>query len=222
MLESIFKNDIITTLSINNLLLCVLTSIVLGLIIAITHMKTSRYSKNFIETLALLPILISIVIMMVNGNLGTGVAVAGAFSLVRFRSIPGTSKEIMSVFFAMAIGLAIGMGHIIFASIITVVICLFIYILYKLKLGEKTNNTLTILIPENLDYTNIFDDLFKKYVVKFNLNKVKTTNMGSLFELTYEIQFKNDTNEKQFIDDIRCRNGNLKVSLNHSVIEGEL
>lgn len=222
MLESIFESSTITTLSVWSLLICVLVAIILGLVIAITHMKTSKYSKNFIETLAILPILISIVIMMVNGNLGTGIAVAGAFSLVRFRSIPGTSKEIMSVFFAMAIGLAIGMGHVLFASIITFIVCLFIYVLYKLKLGAHSGMILTILVPENLDYTNMYDDLFQKYTNKSNLDKVKTTNMGSLYELTYMIEFKNNINEKQFIDDIRCRNGNLKVTLNHSTIEGEL
>lgn len=221
MLESIFESSNSASISITSLLICIASSIILGIMIAITHMKTSKYSKNFIETLAILPLLISVVIIMVNGNLGTGVAVAGAFSLVRFRSLPGNSKEIMSVFFAMAVGLSLGMGHVIFSLVITVIVCLFILIFNTLKIGEKQNKILTILVPENLDYTNMFDDLFIKYTNKCILEKVKTTNMGSLYELSYIIEMK-ENKDKLFIDEIRCRNGNLKVSLNHSIIEGEL
>lgn len=221
MLKSIFNSDSIT-IDLDKLLLCILSSIILGIIIALVHKKTTNTSKNFFETIAILPTLIAVVIMMVNGNLGTGVAVAGAFSLVRFRSVPGNSKEIMTVFFAMAIGLALGMGHIIFSTIVTIIVCIFILIMNYINKNEKNIQSLTILIPENLDYNNLFDDTIKKYTNNYKLEKIKTTNMGSLFELNYLVELKNNINTKQFIDELRVMNGNLKISLNNLMIDGEL
>ena len=221
MLKSIFNSESIT-LDLDKLLLCMVSAIILGIVIALVHKKTTNTSKNFIETIAILPILIAVVIMMVNGNLGTGVAVAGAFSLVRFRSVPGNSKEIMTVFFAMAIGLALGMGHIAFAIIVTIIVCIFILILNYTNKNAKNTQSLTILIPENLDYNNLFDETLKKYTNSYKIEKIKTTNMGSLFELNYLIELKNNINTKQFIDELRIMNGNLKISLNNLMIEGEL
>ena len=221
MLKSIFNSESIT-LDLDKLLLCMVSAIILGIVIALVHKKTTNTSKNFIETIAILPILIAIVIMMVNGNLGTGVAVAGAFSLVRFRSVPGNSKEIMTVFFAMAIGLALGMGHIAFAIIVTIIVCIFILILNYINKNAKNIQSLTILIPENLDYNNLFDETLKKYTNSYKIEKIKTTNMGSLFELNYLIELKNNINTKQFIDELRIMNGNLKISLNNLMTEGEL
>ena len=218
MLKSLF-NSTSSSVELWTILVCTLVSIILGVIVAYTHKKTSKYSKNFLITLAILPVLVQTVMIMVNGNLGTSIAIVGAFSLVRFRSLPGTSKEILSVFFAMAIGLATGMGHIFFASIMTVIVSVSIILFNKLKLFDLNPNTkmLKILIPENLDYTNMFDDTFKKYVKEYKLERVKMTNMGSLFELSYRITFKNDINEKEFIDEIRIRNGNLKIILSHEL-----
>lgn len=221
MLKSIFNSESIT-LDLDKLLLCMVSAIILGIAIALVHKKTTNTSKNFIETIAILPILIAVVIMMVNGNLGTGVAVAGAFSLVRFRSVPGNSKEIMTVFFAMAIGLALGMGHIAFAIIVTIIVCIFILILNYINKNVKNIQSLTILIPENLDYNNLFDETLKKYTNSYKIEKIKTTNMGSLFELNYLIELKNNINTKQFIDELRIMNGNLKISLNNLMTEGEL
>lgn len=221
MLKSIFNSESIT-LDLDKLLLCMVSAIILGIVIALVHKKTTNTSKNFIETIAILPILIAVVIMMVNGNLGTGVAVAGAFSLVRFRSVPGNSKEIMTVFFAMAIGLALGMGHIAFAIIVTIIVCIFILILNYINKNDKNIQSLTILIPENLDYNNLFDETLKKYTNSYKIEKIKTTNMGSLFELNYLIELKNNINTKQFIDELRIMNGNLKISLNNLMTEGEL
>ena len=221
MLKSIFNSESIT-LDLDKLLLCMVSAIILGIVIALVHKKTTNTSKNFIETIAILPILIAVVIMMVNGNLGTGVAVAGAFSLVRFRSVPGNSKEIMTVFFVMAIGLALGMGHIAFAIIVTIIVCIFILILNYINKNAKNIQSLTILIPENLDYNNLFDETLKKYTNSYKIEKIKTTNMGSLFELNYLIELKNNINTKQFIDELRIMNGNLKISLNNLMIEGEL
>jgi len=222
MLESIIKTT--TELSIENLLLCSLTSIGLGLIISLVHKFTSKYTKNFLITLATLPILVQSVILMVSGNLGTSIAIVGAFSLVRFRSIPGTSKEILSVFFAMTVGLATGMGQLIFACIITTAVSLILIILSKTKFGEIKENIkiLKITLPDNLDYTEVFDDIFTTYVKSHTLQQVKTTNLGSLFELTYLVTIKKDTNEKDFIDELRSRNGNLKIVLTHPIDNNEL
>ena len=218
MLDSLFT-EVNSTIELETILICTLTSIILGVIIAYTHKKTSKYTKNFLVTIAILPVLVQSVMIMVNGNLGTSVAILGAFSLVRFRSLPGTSKEILSVFFAMAVGLATGMGHIFFASMLTIIVAFSIVLFSKLKIFDIDNSIriLKITIPENLDYTDMFDDIFKKFVKEFKLQSVRTTNMGSLFELNYHIVFKKDINEKEFIDEIRVRNGNLKVMLGYDV-----
>lgn len=212
-----------TGLTLASTLICSLSAIILGIIIAFAHMKTSKYTKNFIITLSLLPILVSIVMLMVNGNLGTSVAILGAFSLIRFRSMPGNSKEILSVFFAMAIGLSIGMGQIFFAIFVTTLICLILLILNKIKFGENDNSekVLEITIPEDLDFDNVFNDIFDKYLKKFELLKVKTTNLGSLYELKYNIVLNKDVKMQEFINELRVRNGNLKISI-HKDMEGEM
>lgn len=199
---------------------CCLASIVLGLLIAFIYMKTSEYTKNFLISLAVLPVLVQIVIMMVDGNLGTSVAVLGAFSLVRFRSIPGTSKEIIAIFFAMAVGLATGMGCIGFAALFVVIVGAVFIILSVSPFGEKRGERrdLKITIPENLDYHGSFDDIFDKYLNKVSLDQVKTTNMGSMYELVYNVELKKDINEKNMMDEIRCRNGNLTVLLRRQKI----
>lgn len=201
------------TFLIPELILCTMVSIVLGFVIAFIYMYKSSYTKNFVMTLVLLPALVQIVIMLVNGNLGTSVAVLGAFGLVRFRSIPGSSKEISSIFFAMAIGLATGMGYITYAVLFTLIIGLVFFILNNTKFGEKKENNhhLKITIPDQLDYTEIFDDIFEEYTAKRQLIRVKTTNLGSMFELSYDIVLKEEEKQKKMIDAIRERNGNLPV-----------
>lgn len=225
MLESIFNTQTQTAnVDLISILLCSICSVVLGIIIALTHKKTSKYNKNFLTTISILPLLIQTVIIMVNGNLGTSVAILGAFSLVRFRSLPGTSKEILSVFFAMTVGLITGVGHLMFAIIITILGCLLLLLLYKVKIFDKNRyeKILKITIPENLDYTTIFDEIFENYTKQVNLESVKTTNMGSMFELSYRIVLNKDINEKQFIDDLRIKNGNLKIMLTHPLEESDL
>lgn len=206
------------TLSSANTLLCLLVSLVLGFIISLTYMTGKSYSKSFVSTLVMMPLLIQIVIMLVNGNLGTGVAVMGAFSLVRFRSVPGSSREISFIFFSMAVGIATGMGYILFSFTITLIICLVFIFLNKTSFGERKSceRKLKIIIPENLDYTHIFDDLFEKYTKEASLEKVKTTNLGSMFELNYNITMTDPDKEKEFIDNLRCRNGNLTIVLNRN------
>ena len=220
MLKSIFDASSVS-LSMISLGICIMVAFLLGLLIAFIHSRTTKSSKNFVVTLSILPMLVSFIIIMVNGNLGTSVAVLGAFSLIRFRSVPGSSKEIISIFFAMTVGVAVGMGQIVFASIATIIVCLILFVLDKIRFGFKEQKKLVITIPENLDFTNLFLDIFNKYLDKYTLEKAKTTNMGSMYELTYEVSVKNNINEKEFIDEIRCRNGNLKIILSHS-LEGDL
>ncbi len=188
-------------------------SLILGIAISLFYMYKSSYNKQFVVTLTLLPAVVGAVISIVNGNLGTGVAVMGAFSLVRFRSIPGTAKDIGYIFFAMAVGLAAGMGYIPYAVVFTVIVGLASLVLFKTKFGEQKQNKkqLKITIPENLDYTGLFDDLFDEYTNSNNLIRVKTTNMGSLFQLSFEIELKENKSEKEFLDKIRVRNGNLDI-----------
>ena len=201
--------------------ICVVSAVILGLLIAFIHMKTSKYSKNFVITLALLPLLVAVVMFMVNGNLGTSIAIVGAFSLVRFRSIAGTSREIASVFWAMAIGLAIGMGQVVFGALVTIIIGLLLVIFDKTNFGDDNSGekVLQIVIPENLDYETVMDEVFIDYLDKYELLKVKTTNLGSLFELTYNIKLRKDVKELDFINELRVRNGNLKICIHKDNME---
>lgn len=193
---------------------CLLCSIIFGLIIALVYSFKNSSSKSFVMTLALLPSIIQVVIMLVNGSIGAGIAVMGAFNLVRFRSVPGSAKEICSIFLAMAVGLATGMGYLVLAGIFVVIICAMQLVFTLTRFGEKhsSKKELRITIPENLDYTDVFDEVFKKYTKSNELIEVKTTNMGSLYKLRYYIVLKDQKQEKQFIDDLRCRNGNLEIS----------
>lgn len=207
------------TLTLPSVALCTLVSLVLGLGIAYVYMAEKKYSKGFVITLALLPAMVQVVIMLVNGNLGTGVAVAGAFSLIRFRSVAGSARDIGTIFFAMAIGLAVGMGYLFYAVLFFLIIGLASLLLTRSGFGGKPQDvrTLKVIIPENLDYDTLFDDLFSEYTSSAELILVKTTNMGSLYELVYEIRLKAAGIPKQFLDEMRCRNGNLNILLGRPV-----
>lgn len=215
--QGIFDTDMTKVITITDFLLCIGVALIVGLILAFAHMYRSRYTKSFIVTLALLPAVVCVVIMMVNGNVGAGVAVAGAFSLVRFRSVPGTAKEITMLFLAMGAGLIAGMGYLGFAMLFTIVMCAFCIFYNYLDFGTRKNaaryKTLTIIIPEDLDYTGVFEDILKEHCMSYDLVRVKTTNMGSLFRLTYDLVMKKEGNEKKMIDQLRCRNGNLEISV---------
>ena len=180
-------------------------------------MYKNRYTKSFVATLALLPAIVCAVIMMVNGNVGTGVAVAGAFSLVRFRSVPGSAREIGALFLAMGSGMIAGMGYLAYAVLFAVLLGGISVIYNKTDFGERKNaakyKTLHVTIPENLDYSGVFDEIFADYTEKWELVNVKTTNMGSLYKLTYQLTMKNTDREKEMIDEIRCRNGNLEINV---------
>ena len=219
MLENLFKGlfdtDLTAVISVTDFLLCLGASLVIGILMAFAYMYRTRYTKSFVVTLALLPAVVCVVIMMVNGNVGTGVAVAGAFSLVRFRSVPGTAKEICTLFLAMGAGLIAGMGYLGFALLFTAVMCIMFVLYNRLDFGTKKNaatfKTFTITIPEDLDYSGIFDDIFSEFTTSHDLVRVKSTNMGSMFKLTYNVMLRDVTREKEMIDKIRCRNGNLEI-----------
>lgn len=221
MLENLFRGlfdtDFVAVISVIDFLLCLGCALALGLVMAFAYMYRTRYTKSFVITLALLPAVVCVVIMLVNGNVGTGVAVAGAFSLVRFRSVPGTAKEICTLFLAMGAGLIAGMGYLGFAVLFTLVMCA-VFVLYNcLDFGAKKNaatfKTFTITIPEDLDYSGVFDDIFAEFTRSHDLIRVKTTNMGSMFKLTYNVELTDATREKEMIDKLRCRNGNLEIAV---------
>ena len=212
MLNSIITGTEITT---SAFFICTAVSLLLGLGAAALSMYKSkgRYSQSFVLTLAILPALVQSVIMMVNGNIGAGVAVAGAFGLIRFRSAPGSAKEIGLVFLTTAVGLATGMGYIWVAAAFFVIITLFYLLLTKTGFGAGAadERDLKITIPENLDYEGLFDDLFRKYTRSAELSRVKTTNMGTLYELSYKIVLQDAGATKAFLDELRTRNGNLTI-----------
>lgn len=213
MLNSILTETVSSRITLPQLVICTLTSLGLGLALAFLHTYRNTSSRNFVMTLAILPAVVQAVIMLVNGNLGTGVAVMGAFGLVRFRSAPGNAREIGSVFLAMAIGLATGMGYLGIAVLLLIIIGAAILVLAAVTFGSQSyaQKELKVTIPENLDYAGIFDDLFETYTKRAVLMKVRTTNMGSLYELCYRIELKKEEEEKAMLDDIRCRNGNLTI-----------
>ncbi|MDD3279105.1 MAG: DUF4956 domain-containing protein [Lachnospiraceae bacterium] len=211
--QSIVVSDTTSTFSLGTFLICMLVSLVLGVAIAGIHMYRNTYTQGFVMTLALMPAIVQIVIMLVNGNLGTGVAVMGAFSLVRFRSVPGTAREIMSIFLAMAVGLATGMGYLGIAVVFVIIMGMVNAVFTILQFGKssQTLRELRITIPESLDYTTVFDEILDHYLKHWELASVKTTNMGSLFKLQYVITMKDPAEEKKFMDELRCRNGNLEI-----------
>jgi len=197
---------------------CILMAVVLGIGTAIVFSFKTRNSASMALTLSIMPAAIALVIMLVNGNVGAGVAVAGAFTLVRFRSVPGTAREIAAIFVDMAVGLACGMGYVGLAVLFFAIMAVLVLALTLFRFGERHGNRqLKITIPENLDYNDLFDDLFKKYTSSWELVRVRTTNMGTLYELCYDVVLKDETKTKAFMDEIRCRNGNLNITLGRAI-----
>ncbi len=215
--KGLFDTDMTVVIDVRDFLLCIGVSLVIGLVLALGYMFKTRYTKSFVVTLALLPAVVCVVIMMVNGNVGAGVAVAGAFSLVRFRSVPGTAKEIGMLFLAMGAGLIAGMGYLGFAALFAVLMCAVFIVYNLLDFGARKNaavyKTVRVTVPEDLDYTGVFEEVFAAYTGSFELVAVKTTNMGSMFRLTYDVVLKDPAREKELIDALRQRNGNLEISV---------
>lgn len=207
-------NSVISaSMTLSSFLICVFSALVLGILTSLVFTARSSHSASWAITLILLPPVVTLVIMLVNGNIGAGLAVAGTFALVRFRSVPGSAKEIAGLFFTVALGLACGMGYVVIAGLFFVIIAAVVLVTEYTHLGEigRAQRLLKITIPENLDYEDLFDDIFEKYTRHHELVRVRTTNMGTLYELTYNIQLTSNVISKEFIDAIRCRNGNLNI-----------
>ena len=218
-------NSIIgTELTLSAFLICTAVSLSLGVGTALVGMYRSRSTPGFAVTLAILPAVVQLIIMLVNGNLGTGVAVAGAFGLVRFRSAPGTAREIGALFLAMALGLAAGMGYIGLAVLAFLILSAALLALTALRFGQRSpmERTLKIAIPENLDYDGLFDDLLEQYTREHELVQVKTSNMGTLYELNYRVVLPGETVPKEFLDQLRCRNGNLNITCGRTAAKDAL
>lgn len=216
-------NDTAQVIEMADFIICLATALAIGVVVALAYMFKTRYTKSFVVTLALLPAVVCVVIMMVNENIGIGVAVAGAFSLVRFRSVPGTAKEIGTIFLAMTSGLICGTGYLGYAIAFTLILCA-IFMLYSaldFGAGKRINlyKSVRITISEDLDYTEAFEPVLKKYCGQYELVAVKTVNMGSLFKLTYDVILKDTAKEKAMIDDLRCRNGNLEITVSKQTTE---
>ncbi len=229
MFESIFtaatgSSD--TTITIGGLLIALGVAFVLGLLISVVYMKTHKDknpSQSFALTLVMLPAIVTIIILLVGSNIARAFSLAGAFSIIRFRSAPGDPKDIAYVLFAMAIGLSCGMGYMFYAVIVAIILCAAMLVLETLKFGQSkaTGKVLKITIPENLDYQDAFTDVLDKYTLTHHLVKVKTTDLGSLFELVYTITTRDEIKEKDFLDELRCRNGNLNITLVMNAQTGE-
>lgn len=213
--QGLFDTDITEIISVTDFLLCMACALAAGALLTGAYLYRTRSTKSFAVTLALLPAVVCVIIMMVNGNVGTGVAVAGAFSLVRFRSAQGTAREICAIFIAMGAGLISGMGYLAYALLFSLLMGAALILTTRFSFGIERglHRTMHLTIPENLDYTGVFDDIFAQYTTKHKLTQVKTTNMGSLFRLTYDLTLRQPNCEKEMIDKLRCRNGNLEISV---------
>ncbi|WP_195430563.1 DUF4956 domain-containing protein [Clostridium sp. D46t1_190503_E9] len=224
MLETIITSTNGESFTLFNALFIIISSIVLGLIISLAYMKTHKkegYSTGFTITLIMLPVIIAIIILLVGNNVARAFSLAGAFSIIRFRSAPGDPKDITYVFFTLAVGLTCGMGYIGYAFIFTLILCALTLILDSTKFAMPKTKTskLKITIPEDLNYDGIFDDILNKYTNSWHVETIKTRDFGSLFEIHYIIHMKLDANQKKFIDELRCKNGNLNISLNFAGFE---
>lgn len=218
MLNTIFATSVATTLTFTSTLIVILSALLLGLFISLIYIKTHNkegYAGSFTITLIMLPVIIAVIILLVGNNVARAFSLAGAFSLIRFRSAPGDPKDISYVFFTLAVGLACGMGYIAYAVLFAIILCLVMVILTIIKYGasKSPQMQLKITVPEDLDYQNLFDEVFEIYLIRVTLTRVKTADFGSLFELVYSINIKANVNQKEFIDKLRCKNSNLNIVL---------
>lgn len=218
MLETIIKSTTGESFTFTNSLIVIFTSIILGVVICASYMKIHKdevYSQGFTTTLIMLPVIISIIILLVGNNVARAFSLAGAFSIIRFRSAPGNSRDIAYIFFTLAVGLACGMGYIGYAIIFTIILCTVMFILNitKFTVPKTKMMTLKITIPEDLNFEGIFDEILNRYTTSWNISRIRTRDFGALFEINYNLSIKPEINQKQFIDELRCKNGNLNISL---------
>lgn len=219
-----FSSTTTTTVSYTAFLVSVVSAMVLGLALSWTYCFRSRFTRSFVITTATLPAIVAVVIMMVNGNVGAGVAVAGGFSLVRFRSVPGKARDIAFIFLSMCVGLVCGMGYVALAVLVTVLIGGMNLVLQLTGLGlarSDTARTLRITVPEELERFDLLDDCIERYTTRHELASVKTTGMGSLYKLTYDMDLKSLGCEHKMIDELRCRNGNLEIAITHQEVSND-
>lgn len=217
MLDSLFNISLESAeLTFANVMLTILISVAIGLAISYTYMKTNPgYSQGFILTMVLLPVVVSIIILLIGSNIARAFSLAGAFSIIRFRSAAGNPKDITFVLFTMAAGLACGVGAFGYGMIFTLILCALMVVLHVFKFGvqKSEQRLLKVTIPENLSYEEAFEEVFTQHNVQYQLQKIRTTELGSLYELVYQVTIHPRTNQKEFLDDIRCRNGNLDLTL---------
>lgn len=218
MLETLLSGTAGESLTFTNTLIIIAASIALGIAISLVYIKTHKkegYAPSFTITLIMLPVIISIIILLVGNNVARAFSLAGAFSIIRFRSAPGDPKDISYVFFTLAVGLACGMGYVGYATIFTVVLCGLMVTLDMVKFAVPQSNSmqLKIIVPENLNYEDVFDDVLARYTSNWKMERVRTKEFGAVFELTYRVSIKKNASRKQFIDELRCKNGNLNISL---------
>ncbi|RAW16044.1 DUF4956 domain-containing protein [Paenibacillus taichungensis] len=221
MLDSIFSSALTdTTLTFSNAIITIGLAIIMGAIISLTYMKTnqSTYSQSFTLTMVVLPVIVAIIILLIGSNIARAFSLAGAFSIIRFRSAPGDPKDIAYVLFTMASGLACGVGAFGYAVLFTIILCVLMFVLSRFNFGAKKSQqkTLKVTIPENLSYEEALDEVFHKFNVVHELKKIRTTELGSLYELVYNVTIHESVNQKEFLDMIRTRNGNLDISLTMS------
>lgn len=226
MLESLISATDGSSFTMSNAAIIIVASIILGLAISFIYMqihKKEGYSSGFIFTLVILPVIISIIILLVGNNVARAFSLAGAFSIIRFRSTPGNPKDIAYVFFTLAVGLACGMGYVGYAAIFTIVLCILILVLDKVNYGSPNSKTmqLKITIPEDLNYEGIFEEILDNYTNSYQIQRIRTRDFGALFELFYIINLKNDISQKKLIDELRCKNGNLSISLTLAGLDKE-
>jgi hypothetical protein len=224
MLDNLFESVISENLKLPEMLLSFGTALLLGLFISLVYFKTHKadgYSSGFTITLIMLPAIISVIIILIGNNIARAFSLAGAFSLIRFRSAPGDPKDIAYVFFALGVGLACGLGFIAYAAVFAVVLCLAMVILQYTNYAKPKSNhmSLKITIPESLNFQGAFDDILNKYTDRWNLRRIKTSEFGTLFEVSYLLDINRNVNQKEFIDELRCRNGNLNISLTLKELE---
>lgn len=222
MLDTILTTTTGESFTLTNALIVLITSILLGLIISLSYMHTNkkdRFGSNFSVTLVMLPVIIAIIILLVGNNVARAFSLAGAFSIIRFRSAPGDPKDIAYIFFTLAVGLTCGMGYMGYSILFTFVLCFVMLTLEKIKFGENKEKAmeLKIIVPEDLNFEGVFDSTLKKYTTSYNIERIRTRDFGALFEITYSINLKEDASSKDFLDDLRCKNGNLNISLTSSI-----
>lgn len=219
--DNIFNSPLIEPFTLSQFLLCILCGLFVGSLTAVLYATHNEHSNSLISTIVMLPAVVSVIILAVNDSIGTGIAVVGAFALIRFRSAPGKAKEIGAIFISMAAGLLIGVGYLGYSILFTIIVGIFyaVYQIYSDREAPSVERKLNITVPEDLDYVTMFDDLFEKYTTAHRLVRTKTMNMGTMFRLSYIVTLKPGANEKELIDAIRCRNGNLEVSLAEYIVE---